>query len=212
MSGNSAREDNAEAPRRGRPRSERARVAILEAAADLLLAHGMTEVSMDAVAERAGVSKSTIYRWWPTKEMLALDAVHCSRLELEPVALDTGSLSDDLLGLLLPMVRCLRSQPYGRLIAAFVAQAHSDPNFADHFRAGSVEPQIQAAGLAFRRATARGEILASAKVEMALDLVYGPIYYRLLYGHAPLSDNFVIDLVDDVVASLQRQRSGGTQA
>ena len=61
--------------RPGRPRSERARQAILRAAADLLLDEGTAQVSMDAVAERAGVSKATIYRWWPSKERLALDAL-----------------------------------------------------------------------------------------------------------------------------------------
>ena len=64
-----------ETKQRGRPRSERARKAILEAAAELLLARPLEAVSMDAVAERAGVSKATIYRWWPTKETLALDAL-----------------------------------------------------------------------------------------------------------------------------------------
>jgi len=64
------------AARRGRPRSEKARLAILEAAAELLLARGLSAVSMDAVAERAGVSKATIYRWWHTKEALALDALY----------------------------------------------------------------------------------------------------------------------------------------
>jgi AcrR family transcriptional regulator len=65
-----------ETPRRGRPRSERASDAIFDAAAELLLEHGLDAVSMDAVAERAGVSKATIYRWWPTKETLALDALY----------------------------------------------------------------------------------------------------------------------------------------
>ena len=64
---------SAAAPKRGRPRSEKARHAILEAAAELLLSRGLGAVSMDAVAETAGVSKATIYRWWPSKEMLALD-------------------------------------------------------------------------------------------------------------------------------------------
>src|SRR5579863_10510261 len=64
------------APRRGRPRSETARLAILEAAAELALERGLAAVSMDAVADRAGVSKATIYRWWPTKETLALDALY----------------------------------------------------------------------------------------------------------------------------------------
>src|SRR6185312_12819641 len=87
--------------RPGRPRSERARKAILEAAADLLLDEGTAHVSMDVVAERAGVSKATIYRWWPSKERLALDAL----LEWAGTGRsprDTGSLRGDLLALIRP--------------------------------------------------------------------------------------------------------------
>jgi AcrR family transcriptional regulator len=70
---------------RGRPRSARAREAILGAAAALLLEHGLAAVSMDAVAARAGVSKATIYRWWPTKESLALDALYAEWTAAAPV-------------------------------------------------------------------------------------------------------------------------------
>jgi len=80
------------APRRGRPRSEKARQAILHAAAELLLNHGLGAVSMDTVAERAGVSKATIYRWWPTKETLALDALYHEWDTAQPSLPDTGSL------------------------------------------------------------------------------------------------------------------------
>ena len=82
----------AETPQRGRPRSERARKAILEAASELLLARGLSAVSMDAVAERAGVSKATIYRWWPTKETLALDALYTEWAAARPHPRDTGSV------------------------------------------------------------------------------------------------------------------------
>src|SRR6202142_4666186 len=89
------------AQQRGRPRSEKARDAILAAAAELLLARGLGAVSMDAVAEQAGVSKATIYRWWPTKETLALDALY-HEWSAVPAPRDTGSLRGDLLSLLLP--------------------------------------------------------------------------------------------------------------
>src|ERR1700737_2613138 len=87
-------------PRRGRPRSGEARLAILDATTELLLEHGLIGANMDAVAERAGVSKATIYRWWPTKEALALDALYRSWSEVGP-ALDTGSLRGDMLAILL---------------------------------------------------------------------------------------------------------------
>src|SRR6476659_4652800 len=90
------------AQQRGRPRSEQASNAILTAAAELLLEHGLAAINMDAVAARAGVSKATIYRWWPTKETLALDALYHEWDTARPELQDTGSLRADLLALLGP--------------------------------------------------------------------------------------------------------------
>ena len=87
-------EETAATPGRGRPRSEKARNAILEAAAELLLLRGLGAMSMDAVAESAGVSKATIYRWWPSKEMLALDAL-VDWAAIRAPTRDTGSLGHD---------------------------------------------------------------------------------------------------------------------
>src|SRR5689334_22276137 len=118
-----------QAPSRGRPRSEKAHKAILAAAAELLLARGLSEVSMDAVAERAGVSKATIYRWWPTKETLALDALYAEWAAFQPDLPDTGSLRGDLLALLGPWARAVRSHhPYARVIAALLTKVHTDPS------------------------------------------------------------------------------------
>ena len=102
------------AARRGRPRSEKARQAILHAAAELLLNHGLGAVSMDTVAEQAGVSKATIYRWWPAKETLALDALEneCAVGASDPP--DTGTLRDDLLALLHPWAHLVTTRPYAR--------------------------------------------------------------------------------------------------
>src|SRR4029078_8731638 len=124
----------AEAPRRGRPRSEKARLGILEAAAELLLARGLSAVSMDTVAERAGVSKATIYRWWPTKETLALDALYTEWSAAAPVPRDTNSLRGDLVELMAPWARLVTAQPYARVIAALLAKTRADPAFAAEHR------------------------------------------------------------------------------
>jgi AcrR family transcriptional regulator len=181
--------------RPGRPRSERARRAILGAAADLLLDEGTAQVSMDAVAERAGVSKATIYRWWPSKERLALEAL------LEWAATgssprETGSLRGDLLALMRPWVREIRRRPFGRVIAALVSEAQSDPEFAEEYRRHFVEQRRAPMRAAFERAIARGEAPADLDLEVALDLIYGPVYHRLLHGHAPLTDRFAVGVVD----------------
>jgi AcrR family transcriptional regulator len=187
-------------PRRGRPRSEKAREAILSAAAELLLARGLGAVSMDAVAERAGVSKATIYRWWPTKETLALEALYHEWDTARPSQRHTGSLRSDLLSLLRPWIRRVRARPYGRVIAALITEANTDPQFAEQYRARFVEPRRDPARALFRRAIERGEIPAGTKVEVVLDLIYGPIYHRLLHGHAPLTDRFVQAVVDSALA------------
>jgi AcrR family transcriptional regulator len=193
-------------PARGRPRSEKARKAIMDAAADLLIARGLSAVSMDAVAERAGVSKATIYRWWPTKESLALDALFAEWSAVEPGPRDTGTLRGDLLALLRPWARLATSKPYGRVIAALITQAQTDPAFAAEYLQRFVEPRRDQARAIFRRAIDRGDIPPDTKIEVALDLLYGPIYHRLLHGHAPLNDRFVRDVVDLALAGIQPAR------
>lgn len=192
-----------EGRQRGRPRSEAARTAVLDAAAELLLVQGLSAVSMDAVAERAGVSKATIYRWWPTKETLALDALYTRWTTARPTPRDTGTLRGDLLSLLRPWARLATSRPYGRVIGALLTEAQSDPVFAQEYRQRFVEPRRDQARAIFRRAVERGEIPADTKVEVALDLLFGPLYHRLLHGHAPLNDRFVRDVVDMVLHGIR---------
>jgi AcrR family transcriptional regulator len=182
-------------PQRGRPRSEKARTAIVEAAAELLLEQGLVPMSMDAVAARAGVSKATIYRWWPTKEALAMDALY-DEWGGDPAVKETGSLRGDLLELLRPWARLVSQRPYGRVIAGLLTAAQTDPAFAREYRDRFVRPRRARGRLIFRRAIERGEIPADTKIEVALDLLYGPIYHRLLHGHAALNDRFVRDVID----------------
>jgi AcrR family transcriptional regulator len=195
------REAIAATPRRGRPRSEKARNAILEAAAELLLLRGLGAMSMDAVAERAGVSKATIYRWWPSKEMLALDALLDWAGASAPPR-DTGSLRGDLLALVRPWVREIRRQPFARVIAALVTEAQSDPQFAEAYRTRFVEPRRGAMRAAFARAAERGEVPADLDVEVAVDLIYGPLYHRLLHGHAPLTASLAENVVGMALAGI----------
>ena len=194
-----------EPPARGRPRSEKARKAILEAAAGLLLEHGLSAVSMDAVADRAGVSKATINRWWPTKETLALDALYTEWAAATPDPRDTGSLRGDILELLRPWAVLVGSRPYARVIAALLTEAQTDPAFAAEYRRRVVQPRRDQAREIFRRAVERGEVSEDISVEVALDLIYGPLYHRLLHGHAPLDDQFVREVVDLALGGIARR-------
>src|SRR5215469_13605817 len=119
---------------RGRPRSELARQAILAAAAELLLSRGVTAVSMDEVAELAGVSKATIYRWWPSKETLALEALYEEWASPDREPPDTGTLSADLLALLLPWIERAGDRPYGSIVGALITEARTNPRFGAIYR------------------------------------------------------------------------------
>ena len=196
-------ESTAEARGRGRPRSEKAQKAILAAAVELLLEQGLHAMSMDAVAERAGVSKATIYRWWPSKELLALDALATEWQVTAPDATrDTGSLRGDLLARLRPWLRQLRDKPYGRVVAGLVATAQADAEFAELYLERFVRPRRDAMRPVLLRAIERGEIPANMDLEVALDLIYGPVYHRMLHGHAPLDERFARNLVDTIMAGI----------
>ena len=188
--------------RRGRPRSERAQQAILAAATDLLLERGLDAVSMDAIAERAGVSKATIYRWWPAKETLALDALYLEWTDTSPEPADTGTLRGDLLALLLPWLSRIGDRPYGRVIGALITKAHTDPAFGDIYRERFVEPRREQVRVILRRAAARGEVPDGVDAEAVIDLLYGPLYHRLLHGHAPLDEDIVRYVVRAAIDSL----------
>ena len=194
-----------ESHRRGRPRSEKARDAILAAAAELLIERGLAAVSMDAVAVRAGVSKATIYRWWPTKETLALDTLYNEWVTVRPPLEETGSLRGDLLGLLRPWIRLLATRPYGRVIAALDLPGADRSGLRRRVPPRLIEPRRDQARPILERAMERGELPSGTNVELALDLLYGPLYHRLLQGHAPLDDPFVCEVVDTVLIGLQGQ-------
>jgi AcrR family transcriptional regulator len=197
----------AAAPRRGRPRSEKAQQAILAAAAELLFGHGLHAMSIEKVAERAGVSKATIYRWWASKELLALDALSTEWAgPMRTVERDTGTLRGDLLARFRPWLRQLNEKPFGRVIAGLVAEAQANPEFAALYREHLVNPRRDATRPLLLRAIDRGEIAADTDLEVTLDLLYGPIYHRLLHGHAPLNDRFAQQVVDTVIAAIS---SGG---
>jgi AcrR family transcriptional regulator len=186
----------------GRPRSERSRRAILRAASDLALERDLSEISMAAIAERAGASKSTIYRWWPSKELLVLDALLSQWDTATPDATDTGSLAGDLRALIMPWTHELVGKPYGRVIASLLASAQADPDFAREYRAHFVEPRREQGRSAFRRATERGEIPRDTDIEASLDLLYGPFYHRLLHGHADVTERFADTILEFVLTAV----------
>jgi AcrR family transcriptional regulator len=186
---------------RGRPRSERARRAILKAAGELLERHGFTAVTMERIAERAGVSKATIYRWWPNKAAVMTD----SFLELmvpDTSPLDTGSAREDLRLRLRGLAHVLAGRS-GRFVAALIAESQTDPEVAEALRTQWISVRRRETRPLLRRGIERGELRSDLDLEVAIDALYGPVYWRMLTGYAPLSDDFVDRLVDHVIVGLR---------
>lgn len=184
--------------RRGRPRSERARTAILDAAADLLFSSGYAALTVGAVADRAGVGKATIYKWWPSKAAVAVDAF-LRAVQPHVPSDDLGDVRRELADPALAQLRLFRDTPIGSALASFVAAAQNDPVVGEALRERWLGPRRREAVRALERAKDRGEIGADVDGELVLDMIFGPIYYRLLTGHQPLPDELVERLVDAVL-------------
>jgi AcrR family transcriptional regulator len=199
-------------PRRpGRPRSEQATAAILRAAGELLAEDGLLAMTLDAVATRAGTSRATIYRWWDSKEALALDAFEAGFEEqVARATTDTGSLAGDLRENLEARMRALAAPGALRLFAALLGQVHADPAFGAAYRARVFTPLRESAREMFGRAMARGEIPAETDVDLAIDFLFGAMNNRFLHGYAAVDAAFVRGIVRSVVKGLIARETSDT--
>ena len=188
-------------PKRGRPRSEEADRAILAAATELLAEGGLGGMSMEEVAARAGVSKATVYRRWPSRGALALDAFLAEFNEQQPLP-DTGTFRGDLLSALRAWIRSVTRTPACRMLAGLVAEAQRDPALATAWRKQVIEPLRTKNTILVQRAVQRGEIPPDTDPDVVLDMMFGAAYHRLLQGHRPLTDQFARSVVDLIVAGV----------
>lgn len=193
---------------RGRPFSEQTERAILEATAELLAERGFAALTVEEVASRARCGKASVYRRWPTKGTLAFDAFVTRFLERQPSP-DTGSLAGDLLAALRGWARVVRDPATGRTLRGLIGEVQRDPDLAEAWRAGFVEPVRARHRHLVTRAVERGEVDGGVDADLVLDLVYGPAYHRLLQGHRSLSDGFVRAVVAAVMAAVEGGAVGG---
>jgi AcrR family transcriptional regulator len=191
---------------RGRRRSLQAEAAILKATLYLLERQPLRKVTADAIARRAGVSKTTIYKWWPNKSLVALDAYLAGMTEQVAMP-DTGSAELDFTQQL-KSVMAFYTSPLGRLFCQFLAEGQSDPGFLALFRERFLYARRDTARVMWRRGVDRGEIREEVYGEIVLDLIYGPMIFRLLAGHGSLSDRESEAVVEAVFGGLRRSKNG----
>jgi len=186
---------------RGRPRDEAARRRILKAALDLMDETTFARVTAEAIAERAGVSKATVYRWWPNKAAVVIEAFREAVAPELPLR-DTGSLLEDLTAQMRNFTRLLAG-PRGRMLRSFVVAARSDPEVDAAFRSMWSQPRRAVAKRMLRQKQARGQLRRDLDLDMVLDSLYGPLYYRFLIKNEPPSQKYAGELAQLVVRGLR---------
>jgi len=186
--------------RPGRPRSDRSRAAVLRAASELMHEVGLRAMTTDEIAGRSGTSKATIYKWWPNKYAVAVEAL-LSEMFTESPDPDTGSAHEDFRLSLRGLIHFYAS-PSGRIFAQLVAEAQFDPAVAVELRDRLVGSRRRLGRMIWDRGVARGELSPDVNPEVALDLIYGPAMYRLVAGHAPLEETAADRIVDAAVRGL----------
>jgi len=185
---------------RGRPRDESARKRILQAALHLMDETAFAQVTAEAIAERAGVSKATVYRWWPNKAAVVIEAFREAVAPELPLR-DSGSLREDLTNQVRNFARLL-SGPRGRMLRSFVVAARSDPEVAAAFRQIWSDPRRAESKRMLRQKQVRGQLRADADLDMVLDSLYGPLYYRFLVKNEPPSLKYAEALTALVIQGL----------
>jgi AcrR family transcriptional regulator len=168
----------------GRPRDARADAAILEATLALIAEGGVEALRVDDVAERAGVGKATIYRRYRSKDELVVAAV--AALVGEIKVPDTGSTEADLRSLMRDAVRVYGREPAAHAMPALIAAMNRDPNLARATREDFLAARRNALRTVIERGIERGELRADLDVELALDVLGGPLFYRLLVTGGPI--------------------------
>lgn len=181
-------------------RVRRSRHRVLTAAFELLGEGGVGGFSVDEVARRSGVAKTTIYRHWPTREALVIDA--CSRISAEQEVPDTGSLHSDVAVILTNIAQLLGTARWSSVLPSIVDVAERDPEFAE------IHSRIQHGHAAplravLERAAARGEIPAGADRQVMIAALLGPLFYRRWFSREPIDDQFVREVTALVIGGQQ---------
>lgn len=179
---------------RGRPRSAEAQDKILAATAELLSEGGFHSVTMEAVAARAGVAKTTLYRWWPNRAALALDCVSARMTPISP-APRAGSYRKRFQRQLKATIRLLNGRQ-GQSILALIGAKQTDRSLGQAYSEQIARPRRAHTRKMAHQAIAVGELAPGTDPDLFLDAIYGPLYYRKVVSGEAVTDDFIDRIVD----------------
>lgn len=181
----------------GRPRSAEAHDAILRAAIVVIREVGYDAAAMDAIAAKAGVGKATVYRRWSSKEALVADAIE--RIMVTRPVHDTGTTSGDLRAVVRDAMLMYQDPQTTALYSALIAAMARSPQIAHAVRTGFVAARREVMRRVVRRGIERGDLRRTTDIELALDLLSGPLALRSLITGAPVDERLVKGVVDVVM-------------
>jgi AcrR family transcriptional regulator len=190
----------------GRPRDARIDTEVVAAVLSALENVGYRGVTIGGIAKNVGRARSSLYRRWPSKRHLVAYAV-VSELGENPAA-DTGSLRGDLLSAVGTLWRAFRG-PLGHALAGLVADMAQDAALASSIREEVLAPRRGSMREAIERARVRGEALNDVDMELLLDMLTAPFYFRTLFGHASMSFEHTGQIVDHVLRVIKRDDAAG---
>lgn len=178
----------------GRPRSEKTKKAILSAAYELLLENGFGTVTIEKIAERSGVSKATIYKWWPNKAAVVMDAFFDAAVVKLPIP-DTGSTINDMIIQVNNLAKFLISRE-GKVINEIIAEGQFDQKLAETYRMVYFKPRRLDSRYILERGISRGELKEDLDIELVMDLIFGPLFYRLLITGDMVDEAFIKNIIN----------------
>ena len=190
---------------KGRPRSAECHGAILDSVLELMQKEGYNAITIEGVARHAGVGKQTIYRWWGSRAELILEAFANHAADMVPTP-DRGSLREDLEVFMNAGFKRL-FRDYGAIMRGLMADAVLDPDFNKILREAFILKRRAATRVILERGVERGEIVKTADLELMIDMLFGPVWFRLLVQHAKLDAGFASQLITAVITAFAPPRA-----
>ncbi|WP_454855556.1 TetR-like C-terminal domain-containing protein [Promicromonospora soli] len=186
---------------RGRRPADEVRGDVLRTVGEVLLSEGMADLTFERAARLSGVSKTTLYKWWPSKGALALDGYFHA---VQPTLAfpDTGDIRADLLEQLHAFVRLMTATPAGRVLAELIGESQTDKDLAVAYRSLYSSGRRRLAAERLGRAQELGQIRDDVDVRVVIDQLWGAVYHRLLIPDEPITDDFVDALVSNLLGGI----------
>jgi len=194
------------------PRVERSKQVILDATRELLAEEGgVRSLTVEAVAARSGVAKTTIYRRWRDKWHLALDAVMIDMVPSFPDPVDVGDTRKELITFVHAVTKLLSSRPFGPAMQALASEIATEPQLARAYRE-MVEARRAQLAPVVERGIARGDFRPDTDLRLVHELLVGPLFYRLFFSGGPIDRKLSLRLADAVLDAFSPTRAAATAA